>query len=100
MPSCNFEVPEHYDEFIRDGIAAGRFTDTNAALIEGLQLLEEREKEYREKLKWLKRAAKVGFDQLDRGEGIKFESMEEFEAYFDRLVEEVTSDVLVRQKRG
>lgn len=100
MPNCNFELPEHFDQFIRDGIAAGRFTDVNGALIQGLQLLEEREKEYREKLEWLQKAAKVGFDQLDRGEGITFESMEEFEVYFDRIVEEVTAEAAVRQKRG
>ena len=44
---------------------------------EGVRVPEQREKEERAKIKWLRAAAKRGFNQLDRGEGIEFGSMGE-----------------------
>ncbi len=35
-------------------------------------------------------AAKEGFDQLDRGEGIEFQSMDELGSYIDQIGEEVS----------
>ena len=50
---------------------------------EGLRLLEQREQEDKAKIEWLRAAAKEGFDQLDRGEGIEFESMDDLDAFID-----------------
>ena len=41
------------------------------------------------KLEWLRREIQVGIDQIERGEGIEFASMEELEAEIDRMCAEV-----------
>ena len=67
---------------------------------EGLRLLEQREQEDKAKIEWLRAAAKEGFDQLDRGEGIEFESMDDFDAYVDQIGEEVSAEIAAERKRG
>ncbi len=67
---------------------------------EGLRLLEQREQEDKAKIEWLRAAAKEGFDQLDRGEGIEFESMEDFDAFIDQIGEEVSAGIAAERKRG
>jgi antitoxin ParD1/3/4 len=100
MPIRSVDLTEHFDRFIAASIESGRFTDASEAVGEGLRLLEEREKEYQAKLEWLRAAAKEGFDQLDRGEGIEFESMDDLDAYIDRIGEEVSADIAAKRKRG
>ena len=67
---------------------------------EGLRLLEQREQEDKAKIEWLRAAAKEGFDQLDRGEGIEFDSMDDFDAYIDQIGEEVSAEIAAERKRG
>src|SRR5438105_108339 len=93
MPTRNVNLTEHFDRFIEAGITSGRFSNASEIVREGLRLLEEREKEDKAKLEWLRAAAKEGFDQLDRGEGIAFESMDDFDTYVDRMGDEVSAEI-------
>ena len=77
MPIRNVELSEHSDHFIDEAVGAGKFPDASEAVGETLQLLEERERENEARTKWLEAAAKEGFDDLDRGDAIRFESMDE-----------------------
>jgi antitoxin ParD1/3/4 len=98
MPTRNVDLPEHFDQFIEAGISSGRFSDASEIVREGLRLLEEREEEDRAKLEKLRALAKEGFDQLDRGEGIEFESMDELATYLDKLGEEVRTELAAERK--
>jgi len=89
MPTRNVNLTEHFDRFIETGITSGRFSNASEVVREGLRLLEQREQEDKAKIEWLRGAAKEGFDQLDRGEGIEFESMDDLDAYIDRTGEQV-----------
>ncbi len=100
MPTRNVNLTEHFDRFIEAGVASGRFSNASEVVREGLRLLEQREQEDKAKLEWLRAAAKEGFDQLDRGEGIEFESMDDFDAYIDRIGEEASAEIAVERKRG
>jgi antitoxin ParD1/3/4 len=100
MPTRNVNLTEHFDRFIEAGIASGRFSNASEVVREGLRLLEQREQEDKAKLEWLRAAAKEGFDQLDRGEGIEFESMDDFDAYVDRIGEEVSAEMASGRKGG
>ena len=51
------------------------------------------EAEERTKVDWMRAAVKVGLDQIERGEGIEFASIEEFEAEIGRIWNEVDSTV-------
>ena len=100
MPTRNVNLTEHLDRFIEAGITSERFSNASEVVREGLRLLEQREQEDKAKLAWLRAAAKEGFDQLDRGEGIGFESMDDLAAYIDRMGEEVSAEIAAEHKRG
>ena len=100
MPTRNVNLNEHFDRFIDDGITSGRFSNASEIVVEALRLLEEREQEDRAKLEWLRAAAKEGFDQLDRGEGIEFESMDDLDAFIDEIHEDVSAELAAERRRG
>ena len=100
MPTRNVNLTEHFDRFIETGVTSGRFSNASEVVREGLRLLEQREQEDRAKLKWLRAAAKQGFDQLDSGEGIEFESMDDFDVYIDRIGKEVSAEIAAERKSG
>ena len=59
MATINVNVSDHFAEFIAARIAEGRFSDASDVVLEGLALLEEREREDDDdKLEWLRAAAK------------------------------------------
>ena len=100
MPTRNVNLTEHFDRFIDAGIKSGRFSNASEVVREGLRLLEQREQEDKSKIQRLRAAAKVGFDQLDRGEGIEFQSMEAFDAYIDQIGEEISAELGAERKRA
>ena len=100
MPTRNVNLTKHFDRFIESGVASGRFSNASEVVREGLRLLEQREQEDKAKLEWLRAAAKEGFDQLDRGEGIEFGSMDDFDVYIDRIGKEVSAEIAAERKRG
>jgi antitoxin ParD1/3/4 len=100
MPTRNVNLTEHFDHFIESGITSGRFSNASEVVREGLRLLEQREREDQAKIEWLRAAAREGFDQLDCGEGIQFESMDAFDAFMDQIGKEVSIEVAAERKRG
>jgi antitoxin ParD1/3/4 len=100
MPTRNVSLTEHFDHFIETGITSGRFSNASEVVREGLRLLEQREREDKAKIAWLRAAAREGFDQLDRGEGIQFESMDDVDAFMDQIGREVSAEVAAERKRG
>src|SRR6266481_10067807 len=98
MPTRNVNLTEHFERFIEAGITSGPFSNASEVVREGLRLLEQREQEDKAKLEWLRAAAKEGFDQLDRGEGIEFESMDDFDAYIDQIGGEVSAEIAAGRK--
>jgi antitoxin ParD1/3/4 len=100
MPTRNVNLTEHFDRFIETGITSGRFSNASEVVREGLRLLEQREQEEKARIEWLRGAAKEGFDQLDRGEGIEFESMDDLDAYIDQIGEEVSTEMAAERKLG
>jgi antitoxin ParD1/3/4 len=99
MPTRNVNLTEHFDRFIEAGVASGRFGNASEVVREGLRLLEQREQEDKAKLEWLRAAAKEGFDELDRGEGITFNSMDEFDAFLDQIGHEVAAEIAAERRR-
>jgi antitoxin ParD1/3/4 len=100
MPTRNVNLTEHFDRFIETGVTSGRFSNASEVVREGLRLLEQREREDKAKLQWLRAAAKEGFDSLDRGEGIEFETMDDLEAHIRQVGQEVSAEIATRRKRG
>jgi antitoxin ParD1/3/4 len=100
MPTRNVNLTEHFDRFIETGVTSGRFSNASEVVREGLRLLERREREDKARLQWLRAAAKEGFDSIDRGEGIEFETMDDLAAYVHQIGQEVSAEVAAGRKRG
>jgi antitoxin ParD1/3/4 len=100
MPTRNVNLTEHFDRFIAAGIKTGRFSNASEVVREGLRLLEQREKEDKAKLDWLRAAAKEAFAQLDRGDYVTLNSEEELDAFLDQIHEEVSAELAAERKRG
>jgi antitoxin ParD1/3/4 len=100
MPTRNVNLTEHFDRFIETGVTSGRFSNASEVVREGLRLLEQREQKDKAKLEWLRAAAKEGFDSIDRGEGIEFETMDDLAAYVHQIGQEVSAEVAAGRKRG
>ena len=95
MPQRNVNLTDHFDRFIDAHIESGRFSNASEMVREGLRLLEQREREDEAKLTWLRGAATEAFASLERGEGLRFESMDELDAYIMEVSEEVFAERLV-----
>ncbi len=97
MPTGNIELTEHLDNIIATGVTSGRFSDASEVVGEALRLLEERNEEHRAKVEWLRSAAKEGFDALDRGEYVEFNSREELATFVKGLHDEVAAEFTARR---
>lgn len=100
MPTRNVNLTVHFDKFIETGVVSGRFSNASEVVREGLRLLEQREQEDRARIEWLRSAAKEGFDQLDRGEGIEFKTLDDFDSWLDQLGDEVSAELAAERALG
>ncbi len=73
MPTRNINLTDHFDRFVQNEIAEGRYKNASEVLRAGLRLLERRAREDEEKLAILRGLSAEGFASLDRGEGIVLE---------------------------
>lgn len=99
MRTRNVSLSDHFDDFIAKRIEAGQFSNASEVVREGLRLLEQREREDEAKLEWLRAAAKEGFDELDRGEGITLRSEQDIAELFKEIHAEVISATTAKPKK-
>ena len=100
MLSRNVDVTEHFDRFIEIGITSGRFSNASEVVREGLRLLERREQEDQAKLRWLRAAAKEGFDAIDRGDYVSLHSGKEIKDFLKEIHKEVSAELAAERGRG
>ena len=100
MPTRNLDLSEHFDSFIEAGVTSGRFSNASEVVREGLELLEQREREEAAKLEWLRAAAKEGFDEFDRGDYIELSSAAEIADFLKEIRMEVAAELGAELKRG
>jgi antitoxin ParD1/3/4 len=74
MPTRNINLTDHYDQFVQDEIAIGRYKNASEVLRAGLRLLDQQTRENEEKLALLRGLTVDGLASLDRGEGVLLES--------------------------
>ena len=100
MPTRNVNLTDHFDRFIENGIASGRFSNASEVVRQGLRLLEQREQEDAARLEWLRGAAKEGFDALDRGEYVALNSESDIGDFLRDIHDEVSAELLAPPKRA
>ena len=86
MPTRTIKLTDQFDRFIDAEVKSGRYCDAS-------------EKKERAKLQWLRGAVKDGLDQIERGEGLEFDTVRELEQHIDRLSREA-AEVPPHRKRA
>jgi antitoxin ParD1/3/4 len=98
MPTRSVNLTARLNRFIELRVASGRFLNASEVIREGLRLLEQREREDKAKLKWLRAAAKEGFDALDRGDYTSVHSASEMEEFLNQIHREVSAETAAERK--
>src|SRR5579884_1415617 len=88
MPTRTIKLTDQFDRFIDAEVKSGRYCDASEVVRESLRLMQRCSKEERAKLQWLRGAVKDGLDQIERGEGLEFDTVRELEQHIDRLSKE------------
>ena len=100
MPTRNINLTERFDRFIQTEVGSGRYGNASEVVREGLRLMERRQQEERAKLKWLRGAVREGLEQINRGEGLEFRTLEELEKDIDQLGSEASVELARKRKRA
>lgn len=69
-------LPKGLADFVREQLDAGLYESPDEVYRDGLRLLKERKDGEALKLERLRRDLAVGLEQLDHGEGVRFEVTE------------------------
>ncbi len=100
MPTRNINLTDHLDNFIQAEVGSGRYGNASEVVREGLRLMERRKQEDQAKLKWLRSAVREGMEEIDRGEGMEFGSIDELDRHIDELGKEAASSLVRRTRRA
>lgn len=72
MASTSMTLGPHWEEFIREEVASGRYASASEVIRSGLRELERKEK-----IEKLRAYLQEGIDQADRGEFVELPSVDE-----------------------
>ncbi|MEY2758772.1 MAG: hypothetical protein RIR33_2550 [Pseudomonadota bacterium] len=89
MASTSMTLGPHWEEFIREEVASGRYASASEVIRAGLRELEER----KEKLEKLRAHLDEGLAQVDRGESAEMPST-------DELIREAKKRLVKKAKRA
>jgi antitoxin ParD1/3/4 len=90
MPTRNVNLTDHLDKFVEKRVKTGQFSNASEVVREGLRLLEQRQLEDEAKLRWLRGAAKEGFDAIGNGDYVSIQSDADLDALFDGIHAEIS----------
>ena len=85
MPTRNVVLTDHQSNLIDTLVESGQYQNASEVLREGLRLIEARRAEEAAKLEALRAAARVGLDELERGEYREFTDAKSLAAYVDKM---------------
>ena len=96
MPTRNINLTDHFDRFVEAEVVSGRYGNASEVVREGLRLMERRKQEEAAKLKWLRGAVRQGLDEIDRGQGVEFGSLERLEEVVDQIATEASAAIVAK----
>lgn len=95
MPTKNVVVTERQAKLIDRLVSSGQYQNASEVLREGLRLIEERNAEYKAKLKALRAAVRIGIDDIEAGRYVEFDTPAEMEHYLRDM-----TDKTIRRRRS
>jgi antitoxin ParD1/3/4 len=99
MPTRNINLTEHFDVFVERQVSSGRYSNASEIVREALRLLEEQQQERDAKIKALRQAGKVGFDQIDQGKGIVIKGKKQLRQLLAEIHSEVRAKIAKKNGR-
>ena len=79
--SSSFALSEHFEAFVRNLVASGRFRDPSEVVQAGLRLLEDREADLRTRRAELEASFEEALADVEAGNGM---SIDDVDAHFER----------------
>ena len=96
MPTRNINLTEHLDLFVERQISSGAYGNASEIVREALRLLAGQEEVREAKLKAIRQAAKLGFAEIDQGEGIVLKGKKAI----NRFIEEIEAEVRTKTAKN
>lgn len=84
MPTRNINLTEHYDRYLAEALASGRYKNASEVVRAALRLLEQHDRQEDAKLAALRDAFKEGRGAYERGEFAVMESDADIDRFFDQ----------------
>ena len=100
MATRNVVLTKHLTELVDELVKSGRFQNASEVLRAGLRLVEDQEREHEAKLKALREATQVGWDDLDAGRYIEVRSEADEKALWDEIQRQVDVKRNARQAKA
>ena len=100
MPTRNVNLTNHFDRFVETGVTSGRFSNASEVVREGLRLLEQREKEDKAKIEWLRSAAKEGSEDIERGESVTLRSRQDIREFVRKATQQASFELEAERSRS
>lgn len=92
MPTRNINLTEHFDTFVERQVSSGRYSNASEVAGGALRLLEAQQQVRNAKLQALRRAAEVGFEELDEGQGIAIKGKRALTRFIRDIEDEVSTE--------
>ncbi len=84
MPTSIALTP-HFENFTKKLVSSGRYNNVSEVIRDSLRQMEEKQKLERAKLKALRDAVQSGFDDIEAGRSVSFDSAKEFGQYLKNV---------------
>lgn len=85
MPTRSVNLTDHYDHFVNNLVASGRYKNVSEVIRAGLRLLEREAKENEERLAALRKMAAEGFNALDQDEAAMLDGEHQLKNFIRRI---------------
>ncbi len=88
MPSRNINLTEHYDGYVAEALASGKYKNASEVVRAGLRLLERQDAEDAAKLEALRASVREGIHAYERGDYVAMNAPEDIDRFFDEIAAE------------
>jgi len=85
MPTRNINLTEHFDRYLSEALASGRYSNASEVVRAGLRLLENEEQQEQARLVALRSAFREGQAAIERGAFATMESDADIDDFFDEI---------------
>ena len=94
----NVSLTPQLEKLVERRVASGKYNSASEVVRTALRLLEQREKEDKARIEWLRSAAHEGFDEIERGNFTTLTSRKELAGHMKGLRRRADSELQQERK--